>query len=589
MTGFSARNALIAQRLERAPRPLRFGVGVAAVIAGVLVLARPSLSLDLLATLVGIGALLEGVLALWEFEASPRWRHITAALWGIAGIVLLLAQWLTVWVLMVFICVGLLAVGVTRIVRAFRGKRPIDERLATATFGIAAIVFSVVAFVWRDVSMIVLGVVFAAWLIITGIDNIWRALRGDREQTTPKGQGLVRRFIRTTLALVTVTAAALGVAVTVAVTREEAITDVFYAAPRDLPEAPGQLIRAEKFTRGVPEGARGWRILYSTSDRSGTIGIASALVVAPDDDELHPVISWGHGTTGYARACAPSLLPEPFKSGGMYGLRQITSQGWAMVATDYPGLGTEGAQPYLIGFDSGHAVLDATRAARQLDDTRISRRTVLWGHSQGGHAALWASEVAASYAPDLKVLGTAAISPASDLPALVDDMEHVVGGAVLESFVLASYAAKYPNVNSSDYLRPGTEFAMREYPKRCLSSPESVVSALSVAARVADPQMFRTNPGTGALGARLRENIPAPSKDTPLLLVDGTSDALISPSVQQSYVSMLCAKGQAVDFRELSGQDHVSMLYGNSTFLPELVSWTHDRFWYEPATPTCGK
>ncbi len=589
MTRLHVRNALIARRLVDAPVAIRFGVGVAAVIAGILVIFRPTASLDLLALLIGLGAIIEGALALWETAATQRWRIITASLWGTAGVVLTLLPWLTVGALIFVVSFGLGIVGVTRIVRAFRSDTTLDARVASATFGVAAIVFGVVAWVWSDVSMIIVGVVFGAWLIITGVDTIWRAVRkANPPRRAKRAPGLLGRFVRTTTAVVTVAASVLVLIVTVTLTRGTAVTDVFYADPRHMPDEPGQLIAAEPFTRGVPEGARGWRILYSTSDLGGEIIAASALVVEPDDDRLHAVISWAHGTTGYAQPCAPSLLPEPFKSGGMYALRHVVAQGWALVQTDYPGLGTETSQPYLVGQASAYAVLDATRAARQIDEANLSRGTVLWGHSQGGHATLWASQLAASYAPDLRVLGAAAVSPAGDLPGMVRSMESMTGGAVLSSYVMAAYQAAYPDVRAQDYLRPGTEFTMREYANRCLSSPGSVVSVLTVAARAADPDVFATDPRSGALGSRLRENVPTPARDIPLLMVTGLSDPLIEPRVQADYATFVCSRGVPVDYRTLKRQDHVSMLYGNARFVPELVAWTNERFNYRDWSPTCN-
>ena len=73
---------------------MRFALGLAAVIAGVVVIARPTSSLDLLAVLVGVGAIIEGLLAWWETAASPRWRKITMTLWIGVGAVLLITPWL---------------------------------------------------------------------------------------------------------------------------------------------------------------------------------------------------------------------------------------------------------------------------------------------------------------------------------------------------------------------------------------------------------------------------------------------------------------------------------------------------------------
>ena len=65
-------------------------------------------------------------------------------------------------------------------------------------------------------------------------------------------------------------------------------------------------------------------------------------------------------------------------------------------------------------------MLDSVRAARELPNTGASNRFAVWGHSQGGHAALYTGEVAARYAPDLKLVGVAAAAPATYLVELFD-------------------------------------------------------------------------------------------------------------------------------------------------------------------------
>ena len=72
--------------------------------------------------------------------------------------------------------------------------------------------------------------------------------------------------------------------------------------------------------------------------------------------------------------------------------------------------------PYLVGESEGRSVLDAARAAHGSDGATARRASVLvFGHSQGGQSALFAGELAASYAPELDVLGVAAAAPAADV------------------------------------------------------------------------------------------------------------------------------------------------------------------------------
>ena len=72
------------------------------------------------------------------------------------------------------------------------------------------------------------------------------------------------------------------------------------------------------------------------------------------------------------------------------------------------------AHPYLVGASEGRSVLDMVRAARQVNKA-LSKRVIIAGHSQGGHAALWAASLAPSYTKELDVRGTVAYAPASHL------------------------------------------------------------------------------------------------------------------------------------------------------------------------------
>ena len=96
---------------------------------------------------------------------------------------------------------------------------------------------------------------------------------------------------------------------------------------------------------------------------------------------------------------------------------------YAVVATDYAGLGTPGPHPYLVGDGSAYSVLDSIRAAREFGRGGIGNRYVVWGESQGGHAALWTGQYAANYAPELQLVGVAAAAPPTDLK------ENLTGGA----------------------------------------------------------------------------------------------------------------------------------------------------------------
>lgn len=106
-------------------------------------------------------------------------------------------------------------------------------------------------------------------------------------------------------------------------------------------------------------------------------------------------------------------------------------------------MGTAGPDSYLVGDTGGNAVLDAVRAAQHIEDVRASDRVVLWGHSQGGQAALFAAQRAALYAPELTIAGVAVAAPAADLTALLSDHIDDISRVTIGSYAFTAYAQVY--------------------------------------------------------------------------------------------------------------------------------------------------
>jgi dipeptidyl aminopeptidase/acylaminoacyl peptidase len=370
------------------------------------------------------------------------------------------------------------------------------------------------------------------------------------------------------------------------INQAEPVVDAFYDTPDEVPGDAGALLRSEPFTREIPDGARAWRILYTTTVADGVPAVASGIVVIPDPgpSEPPPMIAWAHGTTGAARRCAPSLLPNPWTAGALFSLDRVIEEGWALVATDYVGLGTEGQHAYLVGEPAGRSVLDGVRAARQLDGVEVSDRTVVWGHSQGGGAALWTGVLAPSYAPDASVIGVAALAPASDLVGLMDTLPDVTGGSIFAAYAARGYSSFYDDVAVGDYVRPTARTTFESIADRCLNAA-AIVSALS--AVTVGMEMFKGDVTSGPLARRLDENVPRAAIEAPLLLGQGEDDSLVRADVQAAYVADRCAEGYPVDYRTYAGRGHVPLVEADSPLIPELIEWTHDRLDGAEPSSTC--
>jgi alpha-beta hydrolase superfamily lysophospholipase len=365
-----------------------------------------------------------------------------------------------------------------------------------------------------------------------------------------------------------------------------AVPDAFYDPPLAIPSQPGLLMREAPFERALPAGALAWRILYTTTDAQGKPTLASALVMlarnAPPGPR--PVIAWTHGTTGAVPGCAPSLLDEPFAN--VPALAPLLERGWLMIATDYAGQAAAGVHPYLIGEGEARSALDAVRAARRMREPRASEQTVVWGHSQGGHAALWTGILAPSYAPDVALAGVAAAAPASDLRPLIDAVQHTPVGRIMTSYVMRAYAGTYPDVRWNDYVGGALAGVLaRDMGNRCLAGRKALYSAAQAIAL--GGSIFSAPPSAGALGERLAQNTPDRPLAPPLLVAQGDADDLVLPAVQTRWVARRCAAGQALEYRRYAGLDHLTLVAADSPFSADLVRWTEDRFAGRPAASAC--
>lgn len=551
-------------------------LGACAIALGAALTLKPFGSLGALTIYVAASLVVAGAGEL----ASNRGRadRILGALLIAAGVLALALPGLTVAGVALAAGVGMVAFGVARVAAGVRGRA--DERFASITGGAASAILGVLALAWPDLTILTVALLVGPLAVVLGVAQIVRALRGSRRRTSG------RRLLRAIRASAALLVALLLAGVSAFLHGGTATVDAFYdASGLRLPSRPGELLRSETFTRAVPAGARAERILFTTTGLDGDVETASGLVVTPKDARGPlPVVLWTHGTTGVARQCAPSVLAEPFTAGAMFVLDEILARGWAFVAPDYPGLGTAGPHPYLVGVPEARSALDAVRAARRLDGVELGDQTVVWGHSQGGGAALWAGIEARAYAPDVPLSGVAALAPASDMPALARSMLESPAGMLFATFVVRGYSDAYPDVKFDDYVRPTAREVVRRVVGRCLSQRATLAS---IGAVLSGERLFTGDPTSGPLGARLEENVPSAPTGVPTLIAQGLSDGLILPTVQRDFVARLCAAGQPVDYRTFPGRDHVALVAADSPLIPQLVRWTQARLEGERTSRAC--
>lgn len=586
--------------IEGAPPPVALAIGFGVFVLGAFIVTRPLTSLWLLAVLVGLSAIVSGVLGLADGEPDSAerpasrtlrgarlWNRLFCLLWIAGGLAVLIWLGRSIELLPAALSVLLVVGGLGSLAGVAHGR--ISERVLAVASAAAQIVFGILALLWPDLTLLVAAVLFGVRTVIYGATLIWSAggrLAGKPASISERGAARRRLLLdagRYALAFALIVLAGSAWWVNSWLDDGSPVVDAFYDPPAEAPGEAGTLIRSDDYLGRVPAGGEVRRILYSTTDAVGVRAIASALVISPIDAPPgpRPVILWNWGTTGVSRGCAPSLMDSTATRWAIPAVEEALARGWIVVASDYSGRGAEGRFPYLIGEGEARSSIDAVRAARGLDGVRLSSDVVVWGHSQGGHAALFTEPVAAEYAPRLRILGTAALSPLTDPLAMARELTQRDASAelsIMVSWVLVPYAEVYPDVNVEDYVATSGRAIVREMTQRCLSEPGLFVSAITSLGVSADRPLYPANLTGGALGRRLAQNSAAGPWESPLLVGWSLQDEVIPPELPQRFVEGLCESGVDVRWVPYLRGDHRSLIVPSSPFLPTLMRWTQARF-----------
>lgn len=339
------------------------------------------------------------------------------------------------------------------------------------------------------------------------------------------------------------------------------------------PAAPGTLIDA--LSIDAPVGTRAWRIVYHSRSVTDADIAVTGIVVAPDQPRPgSPVITYGHATTGSADACAPSLQGTnlvPFPT-------TLAQQGWTIVQTDYEGLGSTDTHPYLVGPSEAHAMLDAVRAAPQVVGSGVSPDSpvVIWGFSQGGHAAAFAGQLAGVYAPELPLVGVALAAPVSDVTSFARRAQRIPSQFGVLVTIVAGFMQAYPELDPLTVFSPEVVTQMGELEHRCIG-PITVLFDRPIGT------MLLLGPTEQpAFAARFSENLTAQAAiPVPMLVVQGGRDDIIDPAVTAAMVARYCALGTPVQYVVKPDKNHAIMEE------QPFVAWTRDRLAGSPAPSTC--
>jgi pimeloyl-ACP methyl ester carboxylesterase len=330
-------------------------------------------------------------------------------------------------------------------------------------------------------------------------------------------------------------------------------------------------------------------VLYKSTGYDGRPTAVSGFIAIPagaPPPAGRKVIAYTHGTVGVASNCAPSLVKnEPEQPLFVEGGAAMLKAGFVVAASDYQGLGTRGPHPYLVGASEAMNELDIVRAAHNLKAAHAGTVFAVWGHSQGGQAALFTGQLASGYAPELQLVGVAAGGPAPNLIEMFKVNIKTTVGKILIAMALQSWESVYHDAHLDQIVTPAARPIVAKIARNCLYDQKQILA--SVPGSLALGLSFiHTPPWETQPWKRIAEqNTPggAPTK-APILIVQGSADTIILPEVTERLVNKLCKAGETVDFRLLPGVGH--LVTGHEA-APAVLKWIADRFAGKPSPSTC--
>lgn len=362
--------------------------------------------------------------------------------------------------------------------------------------------------------------------------------------------------------------------------------NAFYTPPKPMPgKTHGDPIWVRKLTneQTLAQAKVNQLILYRSTSVGGKAIAVSGTIHLPKGKAPKggwPVVSWAHATSGLGDQCAPSRNPG---EGAIHAyhvyieglLDRWLAAGFAIVRTDYEGLGTKGVHPYLVGVSEGRGVLDIVRAARKTYPS-IGRRVAVSGHSQGGHAAVFAGAIAAKWTPELSMRGVAAFAPAAQGDEIFkaaggsDQPSRTTGYAVLFT---RGIDAAYPKLRVPSLL---SDRGRELYPLALSGCITEIATADSEFGKTAPRDIFAAGADLDPIVEALADNDPTDLRlRTPLLVEQGTADTTVFPALTDAMVAGLRKRGAKVTYKLHQDIDHTTVAFGEPQ--DEAFSWVAKR------------
>ncbi|GCD52496.1 lipase family protein [Acetobacter pasteurianus] len=338
----------------------------------------------------------------------------------------------------------------------------------------------------------------------------------------------------------------------------------------------------------LPDAERSLRITYLSTNGITGKGLVSvtAEVILPTGKPPAggwPIVAWAHGTVGVADRCAPSN--NPWSARNKRYLSEWMKRGFAVVGTDYQGLGTTGTHPYLNTRVEAYSLLDGVKAAlASVPD--LQNKIMIVGQSQGGGAAFASAAFAPTYAPELNIRGTVATGAPYITPELLKQMATAPDNAPYNPVIVyALYLAQGLSGYDATF-KLESVFTAKAMPAYRAAANLCVYELTD---KVKEDGLNFSNSLKPDFAKNLAPALQAMQYPTmhlaqPLFMGTGELDKDVPPPLQYGLVKAACAAGTVVQAHVYKGLNHDQTVNAS---LPDSASFTQAVMNGQTVTPQC--
>ncbi|MGV0737561.1 lipase family protein [Mycobacterium syngnathidarum] len=394
----------------------------------------------------------------------------------------------------------------------------------------------------------------------------------------------------------------------------------FYTPPDPLPPGqPGDLIRTEPSRLVLePSGqlgafvGTGTRIMYRSTDARNNPVAVTGTYIEPDVDwpgnGPRPLLVYSN-FYGPGEQCAPSRM---FNQGIHASLQTgfdlminldegfiatLLARGFAIVVSDGVGMGIHSPASPQMGMRAaeGHAQIDAARAAMKLPDTSLDPHgpVAFWSNAVAGSLA--AAELAASYGPELNVVGTyAAVPPTESTQEAMDSLDGSMSAGKL-GYSLRAIMTTYPELEQQiwDSLTPRGVEMLANTGRQCAVQTMTDYMFRHIAPWFKDDpaKLFGAEPFATIVAAQRIGNVKPAG---PVLIQHNRWDGFIPYSSARKTAADWCAMGADIQLWTNEQPAFMNKTGINAMLTPYVdgeraMAWITDRFNGLPTTPNCAE